>query len=208
MTAKNSDAAATPAWQRWGKYAMFAGAAGAVAAGGAAAYLKRDTITKGWSWVGSHLEFVGCLMRGEELKTRLDQMVQLQEERGVGFRNLVTVLGRGAQGQNVAKGVLEINTFGGAAGERTFCTIPRSEKNSRVFEKVLIEQAADEMGAHISMFFPRDNRGYYGMSERAKELVVRWVEEGWYESSEEVDRQGGGMEAEDGSGEDEMVLVE
>lgn len=208
MTAKNSDAAATPVWQRWGKYAMFAGAAGAVAAGGAAAYLKRDTITEGWSWVGSHLEFVGCLMRGEELKTRLDQIVRLQDEKGVGFRDLVTVLGKSAQGQSVAKGVLEINDFGGAAGERTFCTIPRSERNARVFERVLIEQATDEMGAHTSMFFPRENRGYYGMSERAKELVVRWVEEGWYEGSEEVDGKGGAMNTEAGLGEDEMVLVE
>lgn len=53
MTNASSDAAAVPAWQRWGKYAMFAGAAGAVAAGGAAAYLKRDTITEGWSFIGS-----------------------------------------------------------------------------------------------------------------------------------------------------------
>ncbi len=62
--AKDADAAAMPVWQRWGKYAMFAGAAGALAAGGAAAYVKRDSIGSGWTWVGSHLEFVGCLMRG------------------------------------------------------------------------------------------------------------------------------------------------
>lgn len=211
ITAKNSDAAAIPAWQRWGKYAMFAGAAGAVAAGGAAAYLKRDTITEGWSWVGSHLEFVGCLMRGEELKTRLERVVQMQDEKGVGFKDLVTVLGKGAQSRSVVKGVLEVNALGGTAGERTFCTIPRSEKNTRAFEKVLIEQATDEMGAHVSMFLPRDNGGYYGMSERAKELVVSWVEEGWYEGSEGADRRSKGMTVKNSLGEgeeDEMVFVE
>lgn len=185
MTAKNSEAAAAPTWQRWGKYAAFFGAAGAVAAGGAAAYLKRDTITEGWSWIGSHLEFVGCLMRAEELKTRLERMVHLQDGKGVGFKDLVTVLGSGAHGQTVANGFLEINGPAGA-GERTFCTVPRSERNRKVFEKVVIANAADEMQAHMSMFFPRENRGYYSMSERAKELMVGWVEKEWYEGSEEV----------------------
>ena len=186
MAASNPDPAAAPTWQRWGKYAAFVGAAGAVAAGGAAAYFKRDTITEGWSWIGSHLEFVGCLMRAEELKTRLERMLHLQSDKGIGFKDLVTVLGNRAQGQTVAKGFLEINGPA-VARERTFCTVPRSERNRKVFEKVLMEHAADEMEAHMSMFFPRENRGYYSMSERAKELVVGWVEREWYEGSEGVE---------------------
>ncbi|MCJ1462559.1 hypothetical protein MMC07_001161 [Pseudocyphellaria aurata] len=182
--AKDPDTAAAPAWQRWGKYAAFA--AGAVAAGGAAAYFKGDTITEGWSWVGSHLEFVGCLARAEELKTRLERMVRIQDDKGVGFKDLVTVLGRGAQGQSMTAGYLEIN--GPAeARERTFCTIPRSERNRRAFEKVVIVNAANETEAHMSMFFPRENLGYYSMSERAKELVVSWVEKEWYEGSNAVE---------------------
>ena len=53
--AASADAAAVPAWQRWGKLAMFAGAAGAVAAGGAAAYMNRNNISVGWTWATSHL---------------------------------------------------------------------------------------------------------------------------------------------------------
>jgi hypothetical protein len=193
MTAKTSDAAAVPMWQRWGKYAMFAGAAGAVAAGGAAAYLKRDTITEGWSWVGSHLEFVGCLMRGEELKSRLERVLRLQEEKGIGFKDLVTVLGKGSQGtpptMTVAGGFVEVHGKRGS-GQRTFCNVPKSDKSGRVFEKVVMDQAVDETVAHMSMFLPAENPGYYGMSERAQELVVKWVETGWYESSE--GRPGGG----------------
>lgn len=186
MMAKNADAAAVPTWQRWGKYAMFAGAAGAVAAGGAAAYLKRDSITEGWNWVGSHLEFVGCLMRGEELKTRLERVQQLKEDKGVGFRDLITVLGKGAHaapGTTIAGGFVDMQGQAGGAS-RTFCSIPRSERNKQVFEKVVMDEAADEMGAHMSMFFPRDNRGYYGMSDRAKDLIVTWVDDAWYAGSE------------------------
>lgn len=202
MTAKNADAAAAPAWQRWGKMAMFAGAAGAVAAGGAAAYLKRDTITQGWSWVGSHLEFVGCLMRGEELKTRFDGVIQLQDDKAVGFKNLVTVLGKGAQGRVLANGYIENVSSGDA--QRTFCTEPKSERSKKIFERVVIEKAPDEIQAHMNMFYPRENTGYYSMIERAKELVAQWVEAGWYESSEEGVYEG----EEEGSGGEELVMVE
>lgn len=206
MTAKTADAAATPAWQRWGKYAMFAGAAGAVAAGGAAAYVKRDSITEGWTWVGGHLEFVGCLMRGEELQNRLERVMKLGEEKGIGFKDLVTVLGRGAApktsssaGQPVRKdgeGFVKVQPRGGGTiRERTFCNVPKSERSGQVFEKLEIEQASDEIVAHCSIFIPKDHRGYYGMSERAKELIVGWVERGWYEGG------GGGGGGGDGGGE-------
>ena len=186
MTASNSgDVAATPAWQRWGKYAMFAGAAGAVAAGGAAAYLKRDTITEGWSWVGSHLEFVGCLVRGEELKSRLNQITKLQKEKRIGFADLVTVLGRSGQrpGTTVAGGLVEIGGVD-VGDKRMFCAMPRSKDLQKSFEGMINEKAKDETTAHMSMFTPKDNPGYYGLRERAKNLVVEWVDTVWYESSE------------------------
>ncbi|KAI4137321.1 MAG: hypothetical protein LQ341_005192, partial [Variospora aurantia] len=148
MTASNDDAAATPTWQRLGKYAMFAGAAGAVAAGGAAAYLKKDALSSGWSWVGSHLEFVGCLMRGEELKIRLDRVVALEKEKGVGFADLYTVLGKAAAAN------------GGAGGERrTFCNVPKSKKIGAYWFAEVNDKAREETGAHMSMFTPKENPG-------------------------------------------------
>jgi len=195
MTNATSDAAATPTWQRWGKYAMFAGAAGAVAAGGAAAYLKRDTITEGWSFIGSHLEFVGCLAKGEELKTRLDRIVKLNKERGVGFANLITILGKAAigdkpQGTPVpgSGGFVEIGAVDGIApSERTFCTVPKSEKNRKFFEKAKNDKAGDEMAAHMTMFTARENSGYFVLGERARDLIVGWVgpeRSEWYGESE------------------------
>ncbi|KAM0805040.1 hypothetical protein BDR22DRAFT_799065 [Usnea florida] len=182
MTNGTGDAVAVPPWQKWGKYAMFAGAAGAVAAGGAAAYLKRDTITEGWSFIGSHLEFVGCLAKGEELRSRLERIVKLNKERGVGFADLITVLGKGTQQQNKP----DSPRGGIAPNDRTFCTIPKSEKNRRFFEKAKNDKASDEMQAHMNMFGASGNSGYFALCERAKVLIVDWVgpeNSAWYKES-------------------------
>lgn len=215
MTNGTSDAAATPTWQRWGKYAMFAGAAGAVAAGGAAAYLKRDTITEGWTFIGSHLEFVGCLAKGEELKSRLERVVKLNKERGIGFGNLITVLGKSAhtqrkEGTKLAGGMVEIGAIDGIApSERTFCTIPKSEKNRKFFEKAQNDKASDEMQAHMNMFGAAGNSGYYALCERAKLLVLKWVDaerSSWYQESEPpMKGKGGIMEADAGMGQEGNV---
>ena len=199
MANATGDAAAVPAWQKWGKYAMFAGAAGAVAAGGAAAYLKRDTITEGWSFIGSHLEFVGCLAKGEELKSRLERIVKLNKEHGIGFADLITVLGKSAPQQNtpgtaVAGGFVEIGAVAGIApNDRTFCTIPKSEKNRRFFEKAKNDKASDEMQAHMNMFGASGNSGYFALCERAKVLIVDWVgpeRSAWYRESTPSKRTG------------------
>ena len=139
---KDDDAAATPAWQRWGKIAMFAGAAGAVAAGGAAAYMKRDQITEGWSWVGSHLEFVGCLVKGEELQRRLQRVIELHDSRGLGFANLYTSLGAAA-----TRGV--IGKSGLLGHERTFCSLPKSGVK-KYFIRMVNDASTDESWAHMS----------------------------------------------------------
>ena len=199
MTNATGDAAAVPAWQKWGKYAMFAGAAGAVAAGGAAAYLKRDTITQGWSFIGSHLEFVGCLAKGEDLKSRLERIVNLNKERGIGFADLITVLGKGAPQQNrpgtpLAGGFVEIGAVEGIApNDRTFCTIPKSERNRKFFEKARNDKASDEMQAHMNMFGASGNSGYFALCERAKVLVVSWVgpeNSTWYKESMPLKEKG------------------
>lgn len=206
-SSSSADAAAMPAWQKWGKYAMFAGAAGAVAAGGTAAYLKRDTITSGWTWVGSHLEFVGCLMRGEELKSRLQRITALEKTQQIGFADLVTVLGKGAAqpaGKTVVGGFVEIGGVG-KEDKRTFCSMPRTKGLQRYFEGMVNEKATDETVAHMSMFTPRVNPGYYAMSERAKELVVGWVDRGWYEGSEGKEMEKGLELEEEEEGQGVMV---
>jgi hypothetical protein len=139
--------APVPAWQKWGKMAMYAGAGAAVAAGGAAAYLKRDQITEGWSWVGSHLEFVGCLMKGEELRKRITHMVTLNKELHVGFGNLYTRLGKKAMNKD---GSMVGSVMG---NQRTFCNLPKKEAKD-YWGEAINDAAKDEILAHMSKSEP------------------------------------------------------
>lgn len=171
-------AAAASAWGTWGKIAMVAGAAGLAAAGGTAAYLNREQITSGWSWAFSHLEFVGCLAKPEQLQKRTSMMVRLNQELHIGFANLYTRLGKKAMSKD-GKGTLAGTVMG---NRRTFCNLPKKEVMA-FFQEAINDAAADECGAHMTMFFPKDNPGYYSMSEEAKKLIILWSTNEWYESS-------------------------
>jgi hypothetical protein len=197
------DAAAAPRWQSWGKYAMFAGAAGAVAAGGAAAlYSQKEKLSAGWTWAYSHLEFVGVLYKGEELKKRVESVGSVGEERGIGSANFYTLLGRGAsEGYGVVEMTSALNE---GSSMRTFCSLPRRVRESKGetqqeatgmrWYKAVNDKAGDETWAHMSMFYPRDNPGFYSLGERAKETITGWIDRGWYESSEDRnDGTDGGM---------------
>ncbi len=175
-----ADAASAPLWQRYGRVAMFAGAAGAIAAGGAAAYLKKDQITEGLSWATSHLEFVGVLARPEEMRKRLEKVVTLSQEQELGFSNVYTTLGHAVNAQNK-----ESSWTGKVAGkDRTFCNLPKGELRN-YFLPAVNDKSTAETWAHMSMFEPKDNPGYYTLSETAKEKIIEWTEHTyWYEESE------------------------
>ncbi|KAF5668905.1 hypothetical protein FHETE_5172 [Fusarium heterosporum] len=165
-------------WQRWGKMAMYAGAAGAVAAGGAAAWMKRDQLTEGWSWASSHLEFVGCLARGEELRKRVACLLQLRQELDVGFANLYTRLGKAAPSK-------QINVVGTVLGpDRTFCNLPKKQAGG-VWKEAVNDKATDEAGAHMNMFTPKENPGYNMLVQDATGVIHEWLQNDWYETSAE-----------------------
>lgn len=174
----NADAASSPLWQRYGRVALFAGAAGAVAAGGAAAYLKRDQITEGLSWATSHLEFVGSLARPEEMKKRLANIVKISQTQDVGFLNMYTTLGRAVDTSNKESWTGKV-----LGKDRTFCNLPKGELKQWFFPAVN-DKSTTETWAHMTMFDPKSNPGYYSMSEHSKETIVEWATNDWYEESE------------------------
>jgi len=141
--------------------------------------MNRETITDGWSWVGSHLEFVGCLARGEELKRRVAGMARLSDELGVGFANLYTRLGKAASSKQVSM----VGTVVGS--DRTFCNLPKkvSKSGTGVWMEAVNDMAKDEPGAHMAMFEPDINPGYTKLSEDARNLIVKWTRNEWYETS-------------------------
>jgi len=161
--AASASASASGGWGNWGKLAMYGTAAASLAsAAGAAAYLKRDVIgqgvtsattglTTGWTWVTSHLEFVGCLARGEELQRRLAGICALTEvesgstRRALGFAQFYTVLGKAAAPY----------TGGKAAGgdqERRFCNMPKGDGMRKFWTPAKNDMAKDEVTAHMEMF--------------------------------------------------------
>ncbi|PGH14464.1 hypothetical protein AJ80_05909 [Polytolypa hystricis UAMH7299] len=210
-SASTVDAAATPSWQRWGRYAMYAGAAGAVAAGGAAAlYSQREKFLTGWTWATSHLEFVGCLARPEDLRHRLSAIGDLMNERGIGCADFYTCLGRGAvsvtSSSDVKNEPVSLNRNILRSKIRTFCNLPKDvdfEENGKVvgeeeedgdaamphftsgirWIRAVNDVAADETKAHMSMFIPRENPAFYELATEACGVLTRWVDKGWYASS-------------------------
>lgn len=154
----------------WGQWALLAGAAGALAAGGAAAYANREKISAGVNWASSHLIFVGCLARGEELKKRLLAIAALCESRNFGFAQMYTVLGKGVEGKS---------KLAPDAKPRTFCTVPKSDIK-RYWHPAVNHKATDEVRAHVSMFEPQENPGYPLLVEQAKEGIVEWTNGAWF----------------------------
>lgn len=180
VTDAGADAASAPMWQKYGRVALFAGAAGAVAAGGAAAYFKRDQLSAGLAFATSHLEFVGSLARPEEMRKRLERVVQQTKTRDLGFANLYTTLGHAVDAAQA-----QASWTGKVVGrDRTFCNLPKGELK-KFFLPAVNDKSEAETWAHMTMFEPKNNPGYYTMSEEAKEHIIDWTEEtAWYAESD------------------------
>lgn len=179
-TAKNQKGDEGGAWGRWGKMAMIASAGAAIAAGGAAAYMNREQIGEGWSWASSHLAFVGCLARGEELRRRVAYMSRANSELGIGFANLYTRLGKAATSKQVSM----VGTVLG--NQRTFCNLPtKSTTNAGEWRDAINDAATDETLAHMSMFDMAQNPGFEKLKNDAAGLITSWVKKDWYDSSSE-----------------------
>jgi hypothetical protein len=143
--------------------------------------MKRDQISEGLGWATSHLEFIGSLARPEEMQKRLAKVSKLASTSDFGFTNMYTTLGRAVNSQQQTQ---KESWTGKVAGkDRTFCNLPKGELRN-FFIPAMNDKGTAETWAHMNMFEPKNNPGYYTLSETAKEKIIEWTENEWYESSE------------------------
>lgn len=186
----NADVGRVPPAQRWGRYAMYAGAAGVIAAGGAAAmYSQRQRLTDGWDWASSHLAFVGCLARAQELRDRLSALSKVHRERGIACTNFYTCLNVQATPLNEAQANRLISQRILRSQLRTFCALPPdldedeplgSSVLGLKWIKAVNRKAGDEVTAHMTMFLARDNPGFCDLVRQACNALVQSVDNSWY----------------------------
>lgn len=139
--------------------------------------MKKEQITQGFSWATSHLEFIGSLARPEDMRKRLNNMAKLADTQNIGFANMYTTLGRAVDAQDKSSWTGKV-----VGTDRTFCNLPKGELK-KFFSPAVNDKAEAETWAHMSMFEPKKNPGYYSMSEQAKETIIDWASNEWYEES-------------------------
>ncbi|KAJ1968251.1 hypothetical protein H4R35_006482 [Dimargaris xerosporica] len=140
-----------PSSSRWGAAKWGALAVGGLAASAAAAatYAHRDKIQTGVQYITSHLEFVGALVRKEELEARVRQLTALPT---VGFHCFYMQLERPS------------------LQRRTFATLPPPAVE-RYFSPIL-SAAKDEIEAHITIFDPAVNHHYYALGDKTLDQIT------------------------------------
>jgi len=125
---------------------------GAVALGAAAvgtAYYQRDTFMNGWKWGYDHMTFVRNLWDAEALRERLDALDRLSHDRNIRFWNFYTHLPPKKPQYLVT---------------RTFTILPPiSHPTYPRWQPQTNTVAPDEVQAHMNMFNPRTNDGFYDL---------------------------------------------
>lgn len=157
-TGNSAAAASAGGYSRWSKIAGAIGAAGVAAAGGAVAYRNRESLTTGMSWMQEHLQFVGILVRGQELSTRVKRASTIP---GVGFEVFYTQL------------ELENKDWKALGGQRTFCILPDGSELREHYHVQKNRLAKDEVDAHVHMFQPDYNSGFYQMMDKVMFLFTK-----------------------------------
>lgn len=187
------------AWKTWQLVAVRTGTVGAIAAGGVAAYVHRQKIKDGvqnmrnlkkqdlvegyqqgvdrlgqglayvnrgnvgqsFAYLSDHFTFIGVLMKQQELNRRLERLANL---RGIGIHDIYCSMGENGYWSG-----------GYFVPERTFCAVPADDQPaSNLFSRHVVNNAEDEIQAHMSLFRPDKNEDYKLMVSKASKLVISW----------------------------------
>ncbi|RKP37623.1 hypothetical protein BJ085DRAFT_30904 [Dimargaris cristalligena] len=166
---------------KWGAIAV--GGLVASAAAAAVTYSQRDQIQSGISYITSHLEFVGALVRPDQLAQRIQRVLALQPN--VQFHCYYNELERrttpppsssssNPQGRNSGNGP----RMASLTATRTFIGLPPAE--AKPYFTPMPAEAKDEIDAHVSIFNPAVNSHYYALGDaaikRLTEMIKRYAE--------------------------------
>nr|XP_031859184.1 uncharacterized protein CI109_005380 [Kwoniella shandongensis]KAA5526256.1 hypothetical protein CI109_005380 [Kwoniella shandongensis] len=141
---------------------------GAVALGAAAvgtAYYRREDFINGWKYGYEHMTFVGNLWDEQALKDRLSATDELNRERNILFYNYYSHLPRSPPTHLL---------------NRTFAILPPIVHPLYPrFRPASNTLAKDEVSAHMGMFNPKTNDGFYDLGlDVVREIGERIEEEG------------------------------
>lgn len=143
-------------WARWAPAAYTVGGAIAAGAAAGAAYWRREDITSGYKWAFDHMKYVGNLWDKEAMGKRLDDLV-LVEQQGITFKMFYVLLPP------------SLPAF---PSPRTFVVLP--PRSSPAFPSYIISRnsvASDEVQAHMGMFEPTQNDGYYELGLETARII-------------------------------------
>ncbi|WVQ67903.1 uncharacterized protein L199_006108 [Kwoniella botswanensis] len=142
-------------------YGLGAAALGAVALG--TAYYRREDFITGWKWGYDHMTFVKNLWDDEGMKNRLVAIHELIVGRKIVFHNYYTHLPPSPPTQLVS---------------RTFAILPpMTHPLYKHFDTASNTIAKDEVSAHMGMFNPKTNDGFYDLGLEVVRVIGEKIEE-------------------------------
>ncbi|CAG8444622.1 3438_t:CDS:2 [Ambispora leptoticha] len=130
-------------------------AALAVGAVGAMTYKHKDKLGVGMDWVSDHLKFVGVLVKRDELKKRLDTLIQ---DPKLIFHCFYTLIPAKNYGDRT----------------KTFISLP--PEHMRQYFSPYECEVSDEIEAHVSMFDPKTNHNYYILAQNTTSQLLKMLE--------------------------------
>ncbi|KDN38520.1 hypothetical protein K437DRAFT_259383 [Tilletiaria anomala UBC 951] len=150
----------------WGRWATTGAAALAAGAAGAGLYASRGTLGSSYTWISSHLDFVGTLWDRSGSDRRIEELGKLEQ---VLFHCYYTRLGP------TSNAVFSSGAGAANAGtSRVFIILPPADKEvAKSFTPCVNTRAKDEVDAHISMFNPMNNDDYYRMGQVSALVIGR-----------------------------------
>lgn len=146
----------------WGTWAKIGGALLAAGGTAAAAYYHKDTITSsvssGVTFLNDHMAYVGNLYDEKAMKDRLNSLVQVSKDHKIIFRAFYTYLPK------------QVKL--GQTRPRTFIILPYSKTDpAPYFVPAGNARATDEIKAHMGMFNPKTNDGYYDLGSKTAQFI-------------------------------------